>query len=251
MRRLVVLGLSLGWFGLHGCNQEELPPVDASGGTSAASGGAPAGGAATGGVSATTGGKATGTGGVATNGGGTASGGKATGTGGRATGGRSGTGGSGGSAPQTCSLMLDGATGNEPNGQIPVCCTPDSSEKANIDEVFSLLNAHRAANGVSALAYDSLLEATIQGHCIHMSLHTFFDHTAPESAVNLPWPRATLCGTSANAENIAMGQRSPTEVMTAWTDSPGHNTNMLSTNSTRVGVGYETSGRYWGQIFGR
>jgi uncharacterized protein YkwD len=195
------------------------------------------GGAATGGKA--TGGKATG--GAAT--GGAASGGKA--TGGKATGG------SGGATTGNCSLMLDGATGNEPNGQIPVCCTADSSEKAYADEVFSLLNAHRAANGRSALARDDLLEAAIQGHCQHMSVHTFFAHEGPEAAVNLPWPRAVLCGTTANAENIAMGQRSPTEVMTGWTESSGHNTNMLSTNSTRVGIGYETTGRYWGQIFGR
>jgi uncharacterized protein YkwD len=147
--------------------------------------------------------------------------------------------------------MLDGATGNEPNGQIPVCCTPDSTEKTNIDEVFSLLNAHRAANGLSALAYDTLLEATIQGHCQHMSAHSFFDHTAPEAAVDLPWPRAQLCGTTANAENIAQGYTSPSAVMTGWTNSPGHEANMLTTNSSRVGIGYEATGRYWGQIFGR
>jgi uncharacterized protein YkwD len=261
MRRFAVLGLGLCWSGVISCNQDESPPADASGGTSAVSGGTSAGGTATGGTSGTTGGTATGgtsstTGGVVTSGGksasgGTATGGKATGTGGKATGGRSGTGGSGGSAPLTCSLMLDGATGNEPNGQIPVCCTPDSSEKSSIDEVFSLLNAHRAANGLSALAYDALLEATIQGHCIHMSQHSFFDHTAPESAVNLPWPRATLCGTSANAENIAQGYNSASAVMTGWTNSSGHNANMLTTGSTRVGVGYEATGKYWGQIFGR
>jgi uncharacterized protein YkwD len=131
-----------------------------------------------------------------------------------------------------------------------VCCTPETAEQPSIDEVFSLLNAHRAANGVSALAYDIQLQDAIQGHCVHMALHSFFAHEAPESSVTLPWDRADYCGTSASGENIAMGQRSPSEVMTGWTNSSGHNQNMLNSQFTRVGIGYEDDGQYWGQIFG-
>jgi hypothetical protein len=76
-------------------------------------------------------------------------------------------------------------------------------------------------------------------------------HEAPESSLTLPWTRAQLCGTTANAENIAMGQRSATEVMTGWTNSAEHNANMLNARLTRVGVGYEETGQYWGQLFGQ
>jgi uncharacterized protein YkwD len=146
--------------------------------------------------------------------------------------------------------VRDGATGDEPACVIPVCCTPATTEKSSVDEVFRLLNAHRANNGISALAYDSLLESAIQGHCQHTSVHSFFDHNAPESSVTSPWTRATLCGTSANGENIAQGYATPAEVMTGWTNSSGHNANMLNSQFSRVGVGYEETGRYWGQIFG-
>jgi uncharacterized protein YkwD len=112
------------------------------------------------------------------------------------------------------------------------------------------LNEHRAANGLSALAYDTELEATIQGHCAHMAQHSFFAHEAPEASVTSPWDRAEACGTTANGENIAQGQRSPADVMTGWKNSSGHNQNMLG-RYTRVGIGYEDSGRYWGQIFGQ
>jgi uncharacterized protein YkwD len=114
--------------------------------------------------------------------------------------------------------------------------------------VFALLNDYRISNGRSALTYDTKLEATIQGHCIHMGIHSFFDHTAPESAVSSPWTRANLCGTSANGENIANGYSSPAAVMTGWKNSPGHNANMLNSSFTRVGIGYYQG--YWGQIFG-
>jgi hypothetical protein len=162
-------------------------------------------------------------------------------------GGGTSTGGAGGSANATCTLLLDGATGNEPGGQIPVCCAPTAAEKVNIDEVFRLLNEHRAANGLPAYTYDPLLEATIQGHCLHMDEHPFFDHTAPEAAVGDPWPRAELCGTTASGENIARGQDTPADVMASWTSSSGHNANMLSDRFTRVGICYHDG--TWGQIF--
>ncbi len=148
---------------------------------------------------------------------------------------------------------LSGATGDESDGLIPVCCAPSGLERLDIDEVFHLLNAHRQANGRAPLTYDTALEAAIEGHCHHMAVHAFFDHSAPETAVSSPWTRASLCGTSANGENIAAGQRSPAEVMEAWKNSSGHNANMLNTTFKRVGIGSYAGGpygRYWGQLFG-
>lgn len=152
-------------------------------------------------------------------------------------------------AGHVCSVTNAQGSGKEPNGQIPVCCGPSSAEKAEIEEVFKLLNEHRAANGVTPLTYSSTLEAAVQGHCLHMSLHTFFDHMAPESIVNSPWDRAQLCGDMAFGENIAMGQTSAAQVMAGWKASPGHNQNMLDASYTRVGIGYADG--YWGQLFGQ
>ncbi|MDP2892645.1 MAG: CAP domain-containing protein, partial [Bacillota bacterium] len=42
---------------------------------------------------------------------------------------------------------------------------------------------------------------------------------------------------SAAAENIAMGQRTPAEVMAAWMSSAGHRANILSSAFTQIGVG--------------
>lgn len=165
-------------------------------------------------------------------------------------GGGAGNAGGGADAQGECSLYRQGGTGDEPDGRIPVCCAPSAAEQPFVDEVFLLLNAHRAANGLSALAYDEELEAAVHGHCVHMSEHDFFAHEAPEAGIVLPWDRAELCGTQANGENIAMGQRTPAEVMTGWTNSAGHNRNMLGSNFRRVGIGYEDRGRYWGQLFG-
>lgn len=160
----------------------------------------------------------------------------------------SGDGTSGSGAAGTCSLVLPGASGQEPDGNIPVCCAPTDVDRAAIDAVFALLNEHRLSRGRAPVTYDPALEAAIQGHCMHMELHDFFSHDAPEAAVRSPWDRAALCGVDAHGENIAWGYESPEEVMEGWRWSPGHNANMLNGNFTRVGIG--KYGTYWGQLFG-
>lgn len=205
-------------------------------------GGPPSGGGvASGGGGAPNGGSGAPSGGGSTSGGGSPGGGGAPSGGG----GTTATGGTIGSHYET--LTNPNGTGNEPGGVIPVCCVPSSTEKSGIDQVFTLLNQHRLANGKSALAYDTKLEAAIEGHAHHMALHSFWGHDAPESAVSSPWVRASLCGTSANGENLGNGYGSPASVMDGWKNSPGHNANMLG-DFSRVGIGkYNT---YWGQLFG-
>lgn len=146
-----------------------------------------------------------------------------------------------------CSVTLPGATGKESGGLIPVCCTPGATDKAAIMEVFRMVNEHRAANGRGALVYDDNLEGAIQAHCEHMSKHTFFDHSAPESAVSSFTTRAKKCGASAGGENIAWGYSSAKSVMDGWKTSPGHNSNMLGSSWKRMAVG--KAGTHWGQMF--
>jgi len=53
-------------------------------------------------------------------------------------------------------------------------------------------------------------------------------------------------------ENIAAGQQTPQEVVTAWMNSPGHRANILNKSFTHIGVGYAKGGsygHYWTQMF--
>ncbi|MBR2979591.1 MAG: CAP domain-containing protein [Myxococcaceae bacterium] len=152
---------------------------------------------------------------------------------------------------------ISGATGGEPDHLVPVCCDYGLEERRLADELFALLNAYRAENGLEALERDDGLDRAMQGHCHHMAIHPFFDHIAPEEDIASPWTRAQLCGASANGENIAAGQSSAAAVMESWKSSPGHNANMLDAGFRRVGVGAFVSPEgapyplYWGQLFGR
>jgi hypothetical protein len=54
---------------------------------------------------------------------------------------------------------------------------------------------------------------------------------------------------STAAENIAYGQRNPTEVVTAWMNSPGHRANILNGALMELGVGLSSTGLRWTQAF--
>lgn len=170
--------------------------------------------------------------------GGAASGGA--GSGGASSGGSSSGGsGSGGSdGGDVCRLYYD--------GDVPVCCTPQGENRTNVDEVLNLLNAYRNSLGLGSVAVSKPLEEAMQGFCMHMDQANFFSHSSPVAALESPWARAEYCGGSADAENIAKGQNSPSSVMTSWKNSSGHDSNMRG-NHTLVGIGEYN--RVWGQIF--
>ena len=78
-----------------------------------------------------------------------------------------------------------------------------------------------------------------------------FSHTRPDG---------TSCFTAiekeywATGENIAAGQTSPTNVMTAWMNSEGHRANILKSNFKKIGVGYTYDSNsdykhHWVQMF--
>ena len=53
-------------------------------------------------------------------------------------------------------------------------------------------------------------------------------------------------------ENIAMGQRTPQEVMNSWMNSSGHRANILNPSFTTLGVGIAKDANgtiYWTQMF--
>jgi uncharacterized protein YkwD len=118
--------------------------------------------------------------------------------------------------------------------------------------VVKLVNEYRVSKGLNALTHDEGLRTCIRAHCHHMNVHAFFSHTNPEG--DDPWKRASKCGVSADGENLALGYKTASSVVSGWKASPGHNANMLGSH-TKIGVGFwfstsATSYNYcWGQLF--
>jgi uncharacterized protein YkwD len=120
-------------------------------------------------------------------------------------------------------------------------------------EVVALTNAERAAAGCDQVDADERLRTAARGHSQDMADNDYFSHTGLDGSSFVD--RAQAAGYPSPAgENIAMGYRTPAEVMRGWMDSDGHRRNLLDCSHRDIGVGlaYDRDGRpYWTQVFGR
>ncbi|MNH43142.1 Cysteine-rich secretory protein family protein [compost metagenome] len=80
-----------------------------------------------------------------------------------------------------------------------------------------------------------------------MDVNNYFSHTSPTYGSPFDMMRSFGVKYSYAGENIASGQRTPQEVMTAWMNSAGHRANILNGNFTKIGVGYVNG--EWVQMF--
>lgn len=109
------------------------------------------------------------------------------------------------------------------------------------------LNQIRILVGLPAQAVDLGLVKACRVHSEDMCTKGFFAHESPVAGRETPWKRAQAAGTSAGAENIAVGTESGPGAIQMWWHSPGHHKNMLGDHK-RIGLGrYE---RHWTQLFG-
>lgn len=114
-------------------------------------------------------------------------------------------------------------------------------------EVIRLVNIERTKAGLKALKPDTSLNNMAWAKAKDMSQKQYFSHTSP--TYGSPFQMMKWFGISYNyaGENIAKGQKTPTEVVRAWMNSPGHKANILGSKYTLIGVGYFNG--YWAQEF--
>ena len=136
----------------------------------------------------------------------------------------------------------NGNSGNQNNTQ--------NTLSAFESEVLALVNKERAAAGLSPVTASNLkLNSAAAQRAKEQA--TQFSHTRPNgqnwttvlSEYGVSYKRA--------GENVAYGQSTPTEVMTAWMNSQGHRENILGSSYTEIGIGvYQKNGTYyWSQLF--
>jgi uncharacterized YkwD family protein len=134
-----------------------------------------------------------------------------------------------------------------PKPAAPAPATGDVS--AYVQQVIDLTNAQRSKNGLPALKHDTQLSGVAQKKSVDMAQNNYFSHTSPTYGSPFDMMRDFGVTYRSAGENIAQGQRTPQEVVTAWMNSEGHRKNILSANFTHIGVGYEKSGNHWTQMF--
>ena len=118
-----------------------------------------------------------------------------------------------------------------------------------VQQVIDLTNAQRSKNGLAALKADTQLNGVAQKKSLDMQQKHYFSHTSPTYGSPFDMMRDFGVTYKSAGENIAQGQRTPQEVVTAWMNSEGHRKNILSSNFTHIGVGFEETGKHWTQMF--
>lgn len=128
----------------------------------------------------------------------------------------------------------------------------DSPEEAFEKEVVRLVNVERAKNGLKPLKENWELSRVARYKSIDMRDKGYFSHTSPTYGSPFDMMKNFGISYSTAGENIAMGQKTPADVMKGWMNSEGHRANILSPNFTEIGVGYAVNskgGTYWTQMF--
>lgn len=116
-------------------------------------------------------------------------------------------------------------------------------------QVIDLTNAERKKNGLPALKADSQLSGVAQKKSEDMRQNNYFSHTSPTYGSPFDMMRDFGVSYKTAGENIAQGQQSPQEVVQAWMNSEGHRKNILSQDFTHIGIGYDSNGHHWTQMF--
>ncbi|EGT4251547.1 TPA: sporulation protein [Clostridioides difficile] len=119
-------------------------------------------------------------------------------------------------------------------------------------EVVDLVNIERAKAGLNPLTLDSSISNVATKKSQDMIDNNYFSHNSP--TYGSPFDMLKKFGISYKTagENIAMGQKTPKEVVNAWMNSEGHRKNIMNPNFSKIGVGVaQKSGGsiYWTQIF--
>lgn len=116
-------------------------------------------------------------------------------------------------------------------------------------EVVDLINDIRRENGLRELSVNTELSRVARIKSQDMHDKRYFSHTSP--TYGSPFDMMTAFGIRYRTagENIAMGYRTPAQVVDGWMNSPGHRANILNGSFTQIGMGYVADGNYWTQMF--
>ena len=137
----------------------------------------------------------------------------------------------------------------EANGETDTCTvTVQTSEKwVNTNGAYTELNKYRKSKKLKALKKDAKLEKIAKVRAEEMAKTGKYSHTRPNGKSGL----TLIKGRKHKGENIAMGQKTCSQVSKAWYNSKSHRTNMMRKQFTKVGIAcYEYNGvTYWAQVF--
>jgi len=115
------------------------------------------------------------------------------------------------------------------------------------DDFLTLINSERANLGKGALVLNSDLSEAAYLHAKDMAENNYFSHTSQDgTSFSTRIKNAGYQGYYALGENIAYHSGSPNadKVFGMWKNSPGHYSNMVSSNFVEMGLGVYSKNGY-------
>lgn len=153
---------------------------------------------------------------------------------------------------------------NENNNDSTVEKPEDNNNSSNNDalldgefanfqkEVLRLVNVERSKRGLNELTLNTELSKVATLKSQDMINKNYFSHTSPTYGSPFDMMKKFNISYKTAGENIAMGQKTPAQVVEAWMNSEGHRANILNKNHTDLGVGVAKDSKgtiYWTQMF--
>lgn len=126
---------------------------------------------------------------------------------------------------------------------------PESEVHEFVKQVVALTNEQRKQYGLTPLQLDLKLSNVAQVKSDDMYQVGYFDHNSPTYGSPFDMMESFDITYMYAGENIAKGYRTPEDVVEGWMNSPGHRANILNVNYTHIGVGFESKGFNWTQMF--
>lgn len=140
-----------------------------------------------------------------------------------------------------------------PDPQPSVAPAPSLSGIASA--IVDLTNTERRNSGLADVRANARLMQAAQLQADQVASFRRLEHVLSDAPYPTPADRLAAAGYAwrAYGENLASGQRSASEAVTGWMNSPGHRANIMNSMFTEIGVGYaadSTGLPYYVQVFG-
>jgi uncharacterized protein YkwD len=142
-------------------------------------------------------------------------------------------------------------------GVLPQCEPPPPPPVVAVSDVqnavVSTVNQQRAKAGRTGVVVDGRLTASAQRHSDDMARRQTMSHTGGDGTDGGQRIRSAGYTWSTWGENVAAGQSTAAEVMSAWLASPGHRANILNKGVAHIGVAATKGANgvtYWTMVLG-
>lgn len=118
----------------------------------------------------------------------------------------------------------------------PAMAAEPFTNEITIENVISLMNEYRVANGVAPLHADNQLMKAANDRMKHMEEESYWNHQSPDGVTPFVWLKVRDYNYKIAGENLATGFETARLLVESWMESPGHRANILSTDYEDVGV---------------